>query len=132
MSDNTKLTIFVIVILLMLYSKKLTEVVTAKVGGVAVTPNLGDRNFDYSVCGISADVARNGLAIKVCTNPDTGEVYPIEEYPNGGAQAQIVFLRSDTQAAENLKLNTPVSSAAIMGPVAPTIGEKVLDWYASL
>lgn len=116
----------------MLYSKKLTEVVTAKVGGVDVSPNLGNRDFDFSVCGISADVARNGLAIKVCTNPDTGELYPIESYPNGGAQAQIVFLRNDAQAAENLKLNTPVSSAAVYGPPAPSLKEKLINWYANI
>lgn len=132
MSDNTKIAIFTIVILLLLYSKKLTEVVTAKVGGVPVSSNLGSNTFDYAVCGIAPDVIRNGLAIKVCTDPITGNLYPIEEYPNGGASAQIVYLREQRLIDESLRLNTPTSAGVTTGPVEPGFFAKVIDWYGAI
>lgn len=119
MSDNTKIAIFALVIMLLLYSKKLTEVVTAKVGGVPVT-NLGSNDFDYSVCGIAPQIAQNGLPIMVCIDPQTSQEYPIQEYPNGGNSAQVIFLRDNTQIARSILLNTPSSSGRIYGPKAPS------------
>lgn len=120
MSDNTKIAIFAIVIMLLLYSKKLTEVVTAKVGGVSVPSNLGTSDFDYSVCGIAPQIAQNGLPIMVCIDPQTGTEYPIQEYPNNGDAAQILFLRDNTQIARSILLNTPTSSGRVYGPKAPS------------
>lgn len=124
MSDNTKIAIFAIVIMLLLYSKKLTEVVTAKVGGISVS-NLGNTEFDYSVCGIAPQIAQNGLPIMVCIDPQTSQEYPIQEYPNNGDSAQVIYLRDNTQIARSILLNTPSSSGRVYGPPAPSIWDKI-------
>jgi hypothetical protein len=98
MTNSTKNLILyagVIIVLYLILRTKQTAVVTASLGsydklGNPSFPN-DNKPFDYAVCGISADIIKNGLPIRVCIDPDTGKEYSVEQYPKGD-YGQVVYL----------------------------------------
>jgi hypothetical protein len=104
MNDKTKDFILygaIILIFLYLLRGKQIAVVTVKIN--PPIDNTGTE-FDYSVCGISPDVIKNGLPIKYCIDPGTGLEHSVSDYPNGNT-GQVVFLRDQTLVDRSNTLN---------------------------
>src|SRR5258708_9567012 len=89
----------VILVLFLLFKGKVTTEVSSK-----IIPYGTNNEFDYAVCGVSADVIRNGLPIKICIDPNTGKEYPSSDYPSGN-YGQVVFLKDRQQIARSNLIN---------------------------
>jgi hypothetical protein len=112
MTDQTKDYILYGIVILALYfifKGKQSGVVSATLGsydasGKAKFPADLTNEFDYAICGISADVIKNGLPIRVCIDPATNIEYPVEAYPQGN-YGQVIFLRDKLQIARSNLIN---------------------------
>lgn len=111
MTDQTKDYILYGVILLVFYfifKGKQTGVVTSKLGTYDSKGNpsfpVSNPEFDYAVCGVSSDVIKHGLPIRVCIDPATDNEYPVSEYPQGN-YGQVIFLTDPNQIDRSNTLN---------------------------
>ena len=89
----------VIFALYFVFKGKVTTEVSSK-----IIPYGNNNEFDYAVCGISSDIVKNNLPIKVCIDPATGKEYPVQDYPTGN-YGQVIFLKDKQQIARSNLIN---------------------------
>lgn len=88
-----------ILVLYLLLKGKVTTEVSSK-----IIPYGNNNEFDYAVCGVSSDVIKNNLPIRICIDPSTGMEYPVGEYPQGN-YGQVIFLTAKDQIARSNLIN---------------------------